>query len=137
MLKMLTFRILNFTPPSNYVNQLFCNHINVIKINQQLSASNLIKSIHTWSLKNTLKIEPEKNPSKNKNVLPNIFFFLNITMWAGVPSEPLCLHTQSLATAHQQQKNRVLKMLLFRILHWITTLYIITPAKIFAAENMS
>eukprot|EP01023_Acetabularia_acetabulum_P039443 TRINITY_DN3796_c0_g1_i9.p1 TRINITY_DN3796_c0_g1~~TRINITY_DN3796_c0_g1_i9.p1 ORF type:complete len:326 (-),score=-24.54 TRINITY_DN3796_c0_g1_i9:231-1088(-) len=24
---------------------------------------------------------------------------LNITMWAGVPSEPLCLHTQSLATA--------------------------------------
>eukprot|EP01023_Acetabularia_acetabulum_P028430 TRINITY_DN2685_c0_g1_i4.p3 TRINITY_DN2685_c0_g1~~TRINITY_DN2685_c0_g1_i4.p3 ORF type:complete len:110 (+),score=1.15 TRINITY_DN2685_c0_g1_i4:2-331(+) len=30
-------------------------------------------------------------------------FFLNITMWAGVPSEPLCLHTQSLATA--QAKN--------------------------------
>eukprot|EP01023_Acetabularia_acetabulum_P056798 TRINITY_DN6593_c1_g3_i3.p2 TRINITY_DN6593_c1_g3~~TRINITY_DN6593_c1_g3_i3.p2 ORF type:complete len:242 (-),score=22.66 TRINITY_DN6593_c1_g3_i3:630-1277(-) len=29
------------------------------------------------------------------------FFFLNITMWAGVPSEPLCLHTQSLATAQQ------------------------------------
>eukprot|EP01023_Acetabularia_acetabulum_P001639 TRINITY_DN1063_c1_g1_i2.p9 TRINITY_DN1063_c1_g1~~TRINITY_DN1063_c1_g1_i2.p9 ORF type:complete len:101 (+),score=5.35 TRINITY_DN1063_c1_g1_i2:576-878(+) len=23
-------------------------------------------------------------------------------MWAGVPSEPLCLHTQSLATAHIQ-----------------------------------
>eukprot|EP01023_Acetabularia_acetabulum_P007893 TRINITY_DN13450_c1_g2_i4.p2 TRINITY_DN13450_c1_g2~~TRINITY_DN13450_c1_g2_i4.p2 ORF type:complete len:104 (-),score=3.91 TRINITY_DN13450_c1_g2_i4:20-331(-) len=30
----------------------------------------------------------------------SFFFFLNITMWAGVPSEPLCLHTQSLATAH-------------------------------------
>eukprot|EP01023_Acetabularia_acetabulum_P064148 TRINITY_DN8224_c0_g1_i1.p6 TRINITY_DN8224_c0_g1~~TRINITY_DN8224_c0_g1_i1.p6 ORF type:complete len:129 (+),score=10.02 TRINITY_DN8224_c0_g1_i1:586-972(+) len=29
--------------------------------------------------------------------------FLNITMWAGVPSEPLCLHTQSLATAQKLQ----------------------------------
>eukprot|EP01023_Acetabularia_acetabulum_P042747 TRINITY_DN42607_c0_g1_i1.p1 TRINITY_DN42607_c0_g1~~TRINITY_DN42607_c0_g1_i1.p1 ORF type:complete len:200 (+),score=8.38 TRINITY_DN42607_c0_g1_i1:164-763(+) len=28
---------------------------------------------------------------------------LNITMWAGVPSEPLCLHTQSLATAHKKR----------------------------------
>eukprot|EP01023_Acetabularia_acetabulum_P011718 TRINITY_DN15456_c0_g1_i10.p3 TRINITY_DN15456_c0_g1~~TRINITY_DN15456_c0_g1_i10.p3 ORF type:complete len:135 (+),score=4.58 TRINITY_DN15456_c0_g1_i10:583-987(+) len=28
------------------------------------------------------------------------YLLLNITMWAGVPSEPLCLHTQSLATAH-------------------------------------
>eukprot|EP01023_Acetabularia_acetabulum_P046702 TRINITY_DN4846_c0_g1_i4.p1 TRINITY_DN4846_c0_g1~~TRINITY_DN4846_c0_g1_i4.p1 ORF type:complete len:270 (-),score=-8.65 TRINITY_DN4846_c0_g1_i4:512-1267(-) len=32
------------------------------------------------------------------------FFFLNITMWAGVPSEPLCLHTQSLATAQNKLK---------------------------------
>eukprot|EP01023_Acetabularia_acetabulum_P053830 TRINITY_DN6040_c0_g1_i5.p3 TRINITY_DN6040_c0_g1~~TRINITY_DN6040_c0_g1_i5.p3 ORF type:complete len:185 (-),score=39.81 TRINITY_DN6040_c0_g1_i5:68-622(-) len=30
--------------------------------------------------------------------------FLNITMWAGVPSEPLCLHTQSLATAQELQR---------------------------------
>eukprot|EP01023_Acetabularia_acetabulum_P014282 TRINITY_DN1699_c2_g3_i4.p2 TRINITY_DN1699_c2_g3~~TRINITY_DN1699_c2_g3_i4.p2 ORF type:complete len:213 (+),score=-1.51 TRINITY_DN1699_c2_g3_i4:403-1041(+) len=32
-------------------------------------------------------------------IFSELFFFLNITMWAGVPSEPLCLHTQSLATA--------------------------------------
>eukprot|EP01023_Acetabularia_acetabulum_P025391 TRINITY_DN2430_c0_g1_i12.p4 TRINITY_DN2430_c0_g1~~TRINITY_DN2430_c0_g1_i12.p4 ORF type:complete len:101 (+),score=2.84 TRINITY_DN2430_c0_g1_i12:268-570(+) len=38
------------------------------------------------------------------NLQSNYRIFLNITMWAGVPSEPLCLHTQSLATAQLQMK---------------------------------
>eukprot|EP01023_Acetabularia_acetabulum_P062898 TRINITY_DN7821_c0_g1_i6.p1 TRINITY_DN7821_c0_g1~~TRINITY_DN7821_c0_g1_i6.p1 ORF type:complete len:349 (+),score=-13.56 TRINITY_DN7821_c0_g1_i6:1070-2116(+) len=32
----------------------------------------------------------------------------NITMWAGVPSEPLCLHTQSLATAQHHPHTRII-----------------------------
>eukprot|EP01023_Acetabularia_acetabulum_P054294 TRINITY_DN6111_c0_g1_i3.p3 TRINITY_DN6111_c0_g1~~TRINITY_DN6111_c0_g1_i3.p3 ORF type:complete len:124 (-),score=3.72 TRINITY_DN6111_c0_g1_i3:42-413(-) len=30
-------------------------------------------------------------------------------MWAGVPSEPLCLHTQSLATAHTKSQQHILQ----------------------------
>eukprot|EP01023_Acetabularia_acetabulum_P038061 TRINITY_DN36368_c0_g1_i1.p1 TRINITY_DN36368_c0_g1~~TRINITY_DN36368_c0_g1_i1.p1 ORF type:complete len:171 (-),score=4.97 TRINITY_DN36368_c0_g1_i1:298-810(-) len=45
-----------------------------------------------------------------RNILQQIQFFLNITMWAGVPSEPLCLHTQSLATAQfNQNKSNIWK----------------------------
>eukprot|EP01023_Acetabularia_acetabulum_P065664 TRINITY_DN8724_c0_g1_i3.p1 TRINITY_DN8724_c0_g1~~TRINITY_DN8724_c0_g1_i3.p1 ORF type:complete len:132 (+),score=6.31 TRINITY_DN8724_c0_g1_i3:288-683(+) len=41
------------------------------------------------------------NPSYTASALETSPPNLNITMWAGVPSEPLCLHTQSLATAQQ------------------------------------
>eukprot|EP01023_Acetabularia_acetabulum_P067990 TRINITY_DN951_c0_g1_i3.p5 TRINITY_DN951_c0_g1~~TRINITY_DN951_c0_g1_i3.p5 ORF type:complete len:106 (+),score=6.22 TRINITY_DN951_c0_g1_i3:152-469(+) len=51
--------------------------------------------------------------TKKQNHAVKQLFFLNITMWAGVPSEPLCLHTQSLATAQQADLRHPLSSFIF------------------------
>eukprot|EP01023_Acetabularia_acetabulum_P049374 TRINITY_DN5268_c0_g1_i7.p1 TRINITY_DN5268_c0_g1~~TRINITY_DN5268_c0_g1_i7.p1 ORF type:complete len:214 (+),score=-16.22 TRINITY_DN5268_c0_g1_i7:429-1070(+) len=85
------------------ISQKYRNRMNYKKIQLKLFNQLQQQSKQTSRAKKQTNINKQIDIYLFQQYIFFFFFFLNITMWAGVPSEPLCLHTQSLATAQNLQ----------------------------------